>query len=210
MSGNRTWTAAVALAAALPALSATPAQQPAAEPAPRVAITTELGTIVVEVYPDRAPLTAANFLAYADRGIYDGGAASFYRTVRLDPDNQPANEVKIEVIQGGLGFEEQPGALPPIAHETTEATGLAHLDGTVSMARDQPGSASSELFICVGDQPDLDFGGRRNPDGQGFAAFGRVVEGMEVVRAIHRHPADGQMLDPPVAILGVRRIQPPG
>jgi peptidyl-prolyl cis-trans isomerase A (cyclophilin A) len=182
---------------------------PAAEPAPRVVIATELGTIVVEVLPDRAPVTAANFLAYADRGIYDRGSASFYRTVRLDPDNQPGNQVKIEVIQGGLGFEEQPGALPPVAHETTEATGLRHLDGTVSMARDEPGSATSEIFICVGDQPELDFGGRRNPDGQGFAAFGRVVEGMEVVRAIHRRPADGQMLDPPVAIVGVRRVPPP-
>ena len=170
---------------------------------PEVVIRTELGDIKVEIYADRAPLTAANFLAYVDRGLYRG--VTFYRTVTANPDNQPDKAVKIEVIQGGLGFEEQPGALPAIAHETTERTGVRHLDGTLSMARLDPGSASSEFFICVGDQPELDFGGRRNPDGQGFAAFGRVVAGMDVVRAIQRRHADGQMLTPPVAITAIER-----
>jgi peptidyl-prolyl cis-trans isomerase A (cyclophilin A) len=139
--------------------------------------------------------------ASVDGGRYRG--ATFYRAVT--PDNQPDKPVRIEVVQGGLGFEEQPGALPPIAHETTAQTGVRHLDGTLSMARDQPGSASSEFFICLGDQPELDFGGRRNPDGQGFAAFGRVVAGMEVARTIQRRPAAGQMLAPPVAILAIER-----
>jgi peptidyl-prolyl cis-trans isomerase A (cyclophilin A) len=166
---------------------------------PRVTIKTEQGDIVVEVEPARAPVTAANFLRYVDAGLYDG--STFHRTVTLD--NQPDNAVRIEVIQGGqLAAAKE---FPPIAHETTAATGLRHLDGTISMARDKPGTAASSFFICINDQPELDFGGRRNPDGQGFAAFGRVVEGMAVVRAIQRRPAQGQQLAPPVRILTVRR-----
>ena len=171
--------------------------------ASRVRLETDLGAIVLEVYPDRAPASAANFLRYVDEGRFDG--ASFYRVVT--PDNQPDNPVKIEVVQGGLGFaDDHPRRLPPIPHETTAETGLAHRDGTVSMARLEPGTASSEFFICVGDQPELDFGGRRNPDGQGFAAFGRVVEGMDVVRRIHALPADGQMLAEPVTIRRAVRV----
>jgi peptidyl-prolyl cis-trans isomerase A (cyclophilin A) len=166
---------------------------------PRVTIKTDLGDIVVEIEAGRAPVTAANFLRYVDAGLYDG--STFHRTVTLD--NQPDNAVRIEVIQGG----QLPAAkeFPPIAHETTTATGLRHVDGTISMARDKPGTAASSFFICINDQPELDFGGRRNPDGQGFAAFGRVVEGMAVVRAIQRRPARGQQLAPPVRILAVRR-----
>jgi len=170
---------------------------------PHVVLVTELGEIEVVVDTDRAPRTAANFLAYVDQGRFAG--ASFYRVVRLD--NQPHNDVKIEVIQGGLSIDgDHPAALPPIAHETTEQTGLRHLDGVLSMARDAPGTASSEFFICIGDQPELDFGGRRNPDGQGFAAFGRVVRGMDVVRQIQRQKDDGQMLLHPVAITAVERV----
>jgi len=170
---------------------------------PRVTLETTVGTIVVELEPERAPVTTANFLRYVDEGLF--GGATFYRVVR--DDNQPDNPVKIGVIQGGLGFDDGPRPLPEIAHETTAASGLKHLDGTLSMARAAPGTASSEIFICVGDQPELDFGGRRNPDGQGFAAFGRVVEGMEVVRAIQRLPAEGQILREPVAITRVARIE---
>lgn len=186
-----------------------PAQALAA-PAPRVVIETDAGRIVAEVYPDKAPATANNFLAYVDRGLFKGG--SFYRTVRPDNDHNPAT---ITVIQGGLAAEGAASRLPPIVHETTKATGLKHRDGTLSMARDKPGSASSEFFIVLGEAPALDFGGARNPDGQGFAAFGRVVEGMDVVRRINRAPtagggADaytaGQMLQPPVRILSVRRL----
>ena len=168
----------------------------------RVLIRTGVGDITVEIDVRHAPITAANFLAYVDQGLLDG--ASFYRVVRLD--NQPGSPVKIEVIQGGLGFAEETKALAPIRHETTDKTGIHHKDGTISMARDKPGSAASEFFICINDQPELDFGGRRNPDGQGFAAFGRVVQGMDIVRSIQRRPDRGQMLIEPVTILSATRI----
>jgi peptidyl-prolyl cis-trans isomerase A (cyclophilin A) len=119
-------------------------------------------------------------------------------------DNQPDNDIKIEVIQGGPGRQGRERQLPPIEHETTEATGIKHLDGVISMARNRPGSATSEFFICIGDQPSLDFGGMRNRDGQGFAAFGRVIKGMDVVREIQQlEPDGGQYLEEPVPI---RRI----
>ena len=176
---------------------------------PKVLIQTELGDIQIELYPDQAPISIANFLRYVDENRYR--EATFYRTVRLD--NQSQSPVKIEVIQGGLGMDEHSSKLPPIAHETTATTGLKHLDGIVSMARLEPGSASSEFFICVGEQPELDFGGKRYPDGQGFAAFGLVIEGMEVVRKIHtqpsggdRPPVQGQWMEEPVKILSVKRV----
>jgi peptidyl-prolyl cis-trans isomerase A (cyclophilin A) len=177
----------------------------AASPAPsspvRVAVETRLGVVTIEVDPGRAPLTAANFLRYVDAGLFDG--ASFHRTVRAG--NQPQNKVKIDVVQAGRGERPSPPDFPAIALERTSDTGLRHVDGAVSMARDGPDTATSDFFICVGDQPELDFGGRRNPDGQGFAVFGRVVAGMDVVRRIHAAPADGQGLTPPIVIRSVRR-----
>ncbi len=167
---------------------------------PRVNIATELGDIIIELYPEKAPLTVANFLRYVDEDLFRG--ARFYRTVTLD--NQPDNDVNIEVIQGGLFTEDY--ILPPLAHETTLMTGLKHLDGTVSMARLEPGTASSEIFICIGDQPALDYGGQRNPDGQGFAAFARVISGMEVVRRIQALPASGQYLEPHLTIRSITRM----
>jgi peptidyl-prolyl cis-trans isomerase A (cyclophilin A) len=149
---------------------------------PRVRMATDVGTIVVEVYPDKAPITAQNFLKYVDEGRYNG--AAFYRVVRLD--NQPTSPVKIEVIQGGLDSTHRERRLPAIEQETTQKTGLRHLDGVISMARREPNSGSSEFFICINAQPELDFGGKRNPDGNGFAAFGRVVKGMDVVRRIQQ------------------------
>ncbi|UCD20490.1 MAG: peptidylprolyl isomerase [candidate division WOR-3 bacterium] len=163
---------------------------------------TGAGDIVVEVYAKKSPITAGNFLRYVDEGRFK--EASFYRVVRMD--NQPSNDFKIEVIQGGIGFVESELRLPPIVHETTEQTGVVHLDGVVSMARAEPGTASSEFFICINDQPELDFGGRRNPDGQGFAAFGRVARGMDVVRKIQRGEADGQMLRTPIRISSISRV----
>jgi len=121
-------------------------------------------------------------------------------------DNQPNNFIKIEVIQGGLGFDESPLSLSPIVHESTDKTGILHKDGVISMARVEPGSASSEFFICIGDQPELDFGGKRNPDGQGFAAFGKVIKGMDVVRKIQSQPDQKQMLIKPVKVLEVNRL----
>ena len=171
---------------------------------PQVKIKTELGDIIIEIDTINAPVTAANFLKYVDDKIFN--SAFFYRVVRMD--NQPNNEKKIEVIQGGLGFDESPLSLSPIEHESTDKTGILHKDGVISMARMEPGTASSEIFICVGDQPELDFGGKRNPDGQGFAAFGKVIEGMDVVREIQSKPDEEQMLVTPVNIIEVVRIKP--
>jgi len=176
---------------------------PATAGNPRVLVRTEKGDIEVEIDLVRAPVTAANFLRYVDAGLYDG--STFHRTVT--PANQPGDAVRIEVIQGGqlpAGRE-----YPPIAHETTAMTGLRHVDGAISMARDKPGTAASSFFICINDQPELDLGGRRNPDGQGFAAFGRVVRGMDIVRAIQALPAQAQQLSPPVRIISVLRADAP-
>jgi peptidyl-prolyl cis-trans isomerase A (cyclophilin A) len=161
-----------------------------------VVIETDARPIRVRLDPVHAPVTVANFLRYIEEGFYD--RTSFYRTVTIHPDNQPDKAVKIEVIQGGASDTRPTHA--PIPLERTSDTGLKHVDGTISMARDGPDTATTEFFICIGDQPELDFGGHRNPDGQGFAAFGRVIEGMDVVRRIQRGRVDGQRLDPPVAI----------
>jgi peptidyl-prolyl cis-trans isomerase A (cyclophilin A) len=166
-----------------------------------VVLETGLGEIEVEVNAERAPRTAANFLRYVDAGHYDGGR--FHRTVKTRPDNQPQSAVKIDVIQGGTSLEKK--GFPPIELERTAATGLKHLDGVISMARSGPDTATSDFFICSGDQPSLDFGGTRNPDGQGFAAFGRVVKGMDVVRKIQTAAAAEQRLTPPVEIRRARR-----
>ena len=161
-----------------------------------------MGAVEIEVDAVRAPATAANFLRYVDAGRYDGGR--FHRTVTLG--NQPQSPVKIEVVQAGVSPEREKEDFPPVALERTRDTGLSHKDGTVSMARAGPDTATSDFFICIGDQPSLDFGGRRNPDGQGFAAFGRVVVGMDVVRRIQAAPAEGQSLKPPVRILRAKRL----
>jgi peptidyl-prolyl cis-trans isomerase A (cyclophilin A) len=174
-------------------------------PPVRVTLETGSGQIEIEIDAARAPLTAANFLAYVDRRVYDGGR--FHRTVR--PDNQRDKPVKISVIQGAASPDRRAEFLPPIALERTNATGLRHTDGTVSMARAGTDTATHEFFICVGDQPELDFAGRRNPDGQGFAAFGRVVRGMDVVRRIHAAPAAGERLTPAIPITRVRRSAGP-
>jgi peptidyl-prolyl cis-trans isomerase A (cyclophilin A) len=177
----------------------------------RVRVQTSLGDIVLELDPARAPKTTANFLRYVDAGHYDGG--TFHRTVKMD--NQPESPVKIEVIQAGVNRDKAKAGFEPIALERTNATGLRHVDGCVSMARGAPDSATSGWFICINDQPSLDFGGARNPDGQGFAAFGRVVSGMDVVRTIQQAPSssnrttntEAQRLTPPIAITKVARVQ---
>lgn len=185
------------------ALAAAPKKGAKPEPPKpvRVVVRTDKGDFELELDAARAPKTVQNFLAYVDAGLYDGGV--FHRTVK--PDNQPANKVKIEVIQGGANPARESELRPPISLERTRDTGLKHQDGTVSMARDTPDTAVADFFICIGAQPELDFGGKRNPDGQGFAAFGRVVKGMDVVRAIQQAPASGQQLTPPVRILRAAR-----
>ncbi|MFL3657394.1 MAG: peptidylprolyl isomerase [Opitutales bacterium] len=151
-----------------------------------VKLVTSSGDIRFELYPDRAPATVVNFLKYIDGGHLNGG--SFYRVVRLN--NQEQNTIKIEVIQGGLSGVENAKAFDPIPLEPTNMTKIKHLDGALSMARSAPNSGTSEFFVCVNAQPSLDFGGKRNPDGQGFAAFGRVIEGMDVVRRIQNMKTD--------------------
>jgi peptidyl-prolyl cis-trans isomerase A (cyclophilin A) len=170
---------------------------------PRVLIRTAAGEIEVQLEATRAPITTANFLKYVDAGLYNGGF--FHRTVK--PDNQPNQEIKIEVIQGAMDPARVGQAFPPIPLERTSVTRLAHKNGTISMARAGPNTAQHEFFICIGDQPELDYGGRRNPDGQGFAAFGTVLRGMDVVGRIQQSPAKGQQLAPPIQILVAERVR---
>src|SRR4051794_21610984 len=165
-------------------------------------IQTELGDIEVEVDTERAPGTAANFLRYVDGGFYDGG--QFHRTVTMD--NQPDNLIRIEVIQAGINTDRELDRFPPIPLERTTVTGLRHTDGVISMARREVDSALSDFFICINDQPELDFGGKRYTDGQGFAAFGHVTQGMDVVRLIQGQPREAQKLTPPIRILSIRRV----
>ena len=184
----------------------------AAQEPVRVRVQTELGDIVVEVDQAKAPATAANFLRYVDAGHYDGG--QWHRTLKMD--NQPESPVKIEVIQAAVNPDRAKDGFPPIALERTNKTGLLHKDGAISMARGAPDSATSGWFICINDQPSLDFGGARNPDGQGFAAFGRVVSGMDVVRKIQNASSspnrttntEAQKLTPPIKIIKVERVKP--
>jgi peptidyl-prolyl cis-trans isomerase A (cyclophilin A) len=201
----RRFSAAVAPTITVAALVAAVAiAHPAGQGSIRVLVQTERGDIVVEVDTTHAPNTAANFLKYVDAGHYDGG--TFHRTVTMG--NQPDSPVKIEVIQAGVNPDRAKDGFPPIALERTSVSGLRHTDGTISMARGQPDSATSGWFICINDQPSLDFGGARNPDGQGFAAFGRVLQGMDVVRTIHRAPnTDAQRLTPPIKIVKAARIR---
>jgi len=173
-----------------------------------VELQTTAGDIDIEVFADKAPASAHAFLALVDDGTLTR-YGTFYRAVRKD-ENDHGNP-KIDVIEGG--WQNPPTKLPAARHESTRETGLHHLDGTVSLGRSGPeGGAGDDFFICIGDQPSLDIGGGRDPfgDGQGFAAFGRVIKGMEVVRKIHRMPTTGpssdpylagQILDPPVRIL---------
>ena len=168
-----------------------------------VEIVTTAGRIVAEIYTERAPITADNFMEYVDAGMFDGG--SFFRSVRMD--NQPNDSVRIEVIQGGTPPSVRDRLRPSIPLERTSTTGLAHVDGALSMARGGPDTGRSQFFVCIGDQPSLDFGGNRNPDGQGFAVFGRVVEGMDVVRRIQMGAVEEQQLLEPVLIERVSRVQ---
>lgn len=164
-------------------------------------IKTTLGNITVEVYNDKAPVTAANFLKYVDAHLYD--SSTFFRAVTLQ--NQPNDAVKIEVIQGG--DVDSLKEFPPIPLETTKQTGLLHLNGVISMARSAPATATCSFFICINDQPELDYGGKRNKDGQGFAAFGKVTAGMDVVKKIQQlYPQQGQYFKPPVRILSITRL----
>lgn len=171
---------------------------------PRIRISTAAGDIELELYPDKAPKTVTGFLSYVDSGFYKNG--SFYRV--LNDDNQSSNAPKSELIQGGIWRTNYKKAIsqPGIPHESTQQTHILHKDGVISLARTTPGTAGTEFFICVGDQPGFDFGGDNNPDGQGYAAFGKVIKGMDVVRSIYGRPENNQSLDPAVPIFGITRL----
>lgn len=170
---------------------------------PHVVIETGAGDIEIELYPDKAPETVAAFLSYVDAGYYKGG--DFYRV--LTDDNQPSNAPKANLIQGGIWKTNYKRAtsLPGIPHEATNITGLLHKDSVISLARQEPGTATTEFFICVGDQPGFDYGGENNADGRGYAAFGKCVKGMDIVRRIYNRHSYEQAFDPPVAIINIKR-----
>jgi peptidyl-prolyl cis-trans isomerase A (cyclophilin A) len=169
---------------------------------PQVVISTMYGDITAEVYPDKAPRSAAAFLSYVDSNFYTG--ASFYRI--LSDDNQPMGTDPAALIQGGLWASAKDHQnLPGITHESTQQTGLRHLRGTLSLARQDTGSATTEFFICIREQPGFDFGGENNPDGQGYAAFGQVIEGMDIVMKIYGEPEENQLFTPPVPIRAIKR-----
>lgn len=191
--------------------------RPAIQPAPvaplsappvvtaRVRLATSEGPIVIDLFGRNAPVTVANFLRYVDKGLYTG--AAFYRASRIE--GAPGQGL----IQGGL--RDSPDRLAPIRHESTLRTGLRHTDGTISMGRFEPGTATSEFFILSGDAPELDADPAQKGDNQGFAAFGRVSEGMDTVRKILAKPLAptggpaamrGEILKRPVPILYATRL----
>ena len=171
---------------------------------PTVKIETNFGDIIVELYPEKAPKTVAAFLSYVDSGYYKGG--SFYRV--LKEEDEPSNAFKSELIQGGIWQTKNKLqiSLTGITHESTKETGILHENGAISMARTDPGTASSEFFICIGNQPAYNYGGAANPDGQGFAAFGKVIKGMEYVKQIHSQPDNQTSFLPPIEIMNIVRL----
>ena len=170
---------------------------------PHIIIESQYGDIEVELFPDKAPKSVAAFLSYIDSGYYK--SSSFYRVLSLD--NQPMGSNASELIQGGLwANKHHRDSLPGIPHETTKQTGILHENGTISLARQEPGTATTEFFICIGKQPGFDYGGENNPDKQGYAAFGRVVKGMDIVLKIYNRPEENQYFDPPVGISTIVRF----
>ncbi|MES2003706.1 MAG: peptidylprolyl isomerase [Bacteroidota bacterium] len=171
---------------------------------PHIEIQTEKGDIEIELYPLQAPETVAAFLTYIDSGYYNN--ANFYRV--LNDENQPSNAPKTELIQGGIWKTRNKLAagIPGIPHETTAQTKILHTDGVISLARTEPGTAGTEFFICIGKQPGLDYGGENIADKQGYATFGKVVKGMDIVRKIYRQKEEDQYFDPPVAIYNIVRL----
>ncbi len=171
---------------------------------PTVKIETNFGDIIVELYPEKAPKTVAAFLSYVDSGLYKDG--SFYRVLKAE--DQPSNAFKSDLIQGGIWQtkNKEQMSLPGIPHETTNETGILHKDGTISLARTEPGTANTEFFIVIGDQKAYDYGGSANSDKQGFAAFGKVIEGMKYVKQIHDQPDNQTSFTPSIPIKNIVRL----
>ncbi|OUR92233.1 peptidylprolyl isomerase [Flavobacteriales bacterium 34_180_T64] len=164
-------------------------------------IKTSEGSIFVELYPEKAPNTVSNFTQYILKDAYKN--SSFFRVCTLE--NEATRDIKIEVIQGGDIPDEL--LFPPIDIETTAQTKINHKHGTISMARDTPNTAQSSFFICINDQPELDYKGKRHPDGQGFAAFGNVTKGMDVVLKIQSFKNKNQQLTAPVVIKSIKILE---
>lgn len=171
---------------------------------PHVLIRTQAGDIEVELYPKQAPRTAGAFLSYVDSGLYKN--STFYRV--LNEDNQQTGSDFSKLIQGGIwkSNHQKATSLPGVPHETTQQTHILHRNGVISLARSEPGTGTTEFFICVGDQPGFDYGGENNLDGQGYAAFGKVVKGMDVVRTIYERPENNQSFTPQVPIFNIIRL----
>ena len=170
---------------------------------PHIVINTQLGNIEVELFPHQAPKTVAAFLSYIDSGFYN--KASFYRVLKTE-ELPTANNTGI--IQGGI-WQTNPGkkiTIRGIEHETTKQSGLTHQSGSISLARTTPGTGNTEFFICIGDQSPLDFGRRGTEDGQGFAAFGKVFEGMDIVRKIQAQKSHGDKFDAKIEINKITRL----
>jgi len=164
---------------------------------PVARMTLEAGAVDVELALDKAPVTVCNFIRYATRGYYDGGV--FFRTVLSDSTARG-----IDVIQARVAAGQSEDKFPPIALERTSKTGLSHGAGTISMARDGADTATSSFFVVIKDSRNLDFSGARNADGQGFAAFGHVIRGMDILEAIQKRPAEKEQITNPARILRLR------
>jgi peptidyl-prolyl cis-trans isomerase A (cyclophilin A) len=172
---------------------------------PHIKIQTKAGDIEIELYQDKAPKTVSAFLSYVDSGLYRN--SYFYRV--LNDHNQPSNAFKANFIQGGIwkNLRRKSKTIPGIPHESTQQTNILHKDGVISLARLEPGTATTEFFICLGDQPGFDYGGENNPDKQGYAAFGKVIRGMDIVNKIYNEPEFDQTFDPLVNIYNIIRKQ---
>ena len=168
---------------------------------PLILIKTSLGDIEVELYSDKAPKSVAAFLSYVDSGFYEN--SNFYRV--LTDQNQPSDAFKSNLIQGGVWGTGRRKNLAGIPHEPTNQTNILHKNGVISLARLEPGTATTEFFICVGDQPGYDYGGENNSDGQGYAAFGKVLKGMDIVNKIYHQNESDQYFNPPVPIYNIKR-----
>ncbi len=170
---------------------------------PHLLINTQLGDIEIELFPEQAPKTVSAFLSFVDSGFYNN--SSFYRVLKTE---ELPTETNTGVIQGGIWQTnpQQKILLRGIEHETTKQTGISHQSGTISLARTTPGSANTEFFICIGDQTPLDFGRRGTEDGQGFAAFGKVFNGMDIVRKIQAQKSHGDKFDDKIEIYKIKRL----
>lgn len=184
------------------AISILSCNQPASKNT-HVLIVTALGDIEMELFPDKAPKTVAAFLSYIDSGFYKN--SSFYRVVMLEGLSAEGN---VGLVQGGIWHtnDQQHPAIPGIDHESTKLTGLSHTSGTVSLARTTAGSASTEFFICIGDQSQFDYGNNNQGDTLGFAAFGNVSKGMTVIRKIQQQRRSDQSFDKKILIYEIKRI----